>query len=124
VDSKHILVAINDVFFYTKVRDALKPRGYTLEKARTQDDVTGKAETTRPSLIILNLNDESLDAFKALESLKGDARYKSIPVLAFANHEKVDNWKRAQQMGVAKIVSRNEFSSRTLALVQEVLGKK
>ena len=47
---------------------------------------------------------------------------KSIPILAFANHEEVDNWKRAQQLGVTKIVSRNEFSSRTLQLVQEVVG--
>src|SRR3990172_3287970 len=107
-----ILVAVSDVFFYTKIRDALKPQGYLLEKART----------LRPAAVILNINDETLDAFKALEALKGDDRSKAIPVLAFANHEEVDNWKRAQQLGVTKIVSRNEFSSRTLQLVQEVVG--
>jgi PleD family two-component response regulator len=122
MDNKTILVAVSDVFFYTKLRDALKPQGYRLEKARTQNDVPEKAWTLRPAAVILNINDESLDAFKALEALKGNERSRSIPVLAFANHEEVDNWKRAQQLGVTKIVSRNEFSSRTLQLVEEVVG--
>ncbi len=122
MNNKTILVAVSDVFFYTKLRDALKPQGYLLEKARTQDEVAGKAGALRPAAVILNINDETLDAFKALEALKGDDRSKTIPVLAFANHEEVDNWRRAQQLGVAKIVSRNEFSARTLQLVQEVVG--
>ncbi len=123
MDNKTILVAVSDVFFYTKLRDALKPQGYQLERARTQDEVSEKAGTLRPAAVILNINDESLDAFKALEALKGDDRSKTIPVLAFANHEEVDNWRRAQQLGVTKIVSRNEFSSRTLELVQEVVKR-
>lgn len=122
MDNKTILVAVSDVFFYTKLRDALKPQGYLLEKARTQDEVSEKAGALRPAAVILNINDETLDAFKALEALKSDDRLKTIPVLAFANHEEVDNWKRAQQLGVTKIVSRNEFSSRTLELVREVVG--
>ena len=122
MDNKIILVAVSDVFFYTKLRDALKPQGYLLEKARTQDEVSEKAGALRPAAVILNINVETLDAFKALEALKGDDRSKTIPVLAFANHEEVDNWNRAQQLGVTKIVSRNEFSSRTLQLVQEIVG--
>ena len=117
-----ILVAVSDVFFYVKLRDALKPQGYQLEKARTQSEVAEKACTLLPAAIILNINDETLDAFAALEALKGDDRSKAIPILAFANHEEVDDWRRAQQLGVTKIVSRNEFSARTLQLVQEVVG--
>ena len=121
MENKSVLAAVNDVFFYTKLRDALKPQGYTLEKARSQEDVTEKAQALNPAAIVLNINDESLDAFKAIEALKRDDRSMSIPILAFANHEDVEGWKRAQKLGVTKIVSRNEFSSRTLALVQEVV---
>ena len=122
MENKTILVAVSDVFFYTKIRDALKSQGYALEKARTQGEITEKAGVLHPAALILNINDESLDAFQALAALKNDARYKAIPILAFANHEEVENWRRAQQLGVTKIVSRNEFSSRTLQLVQEVAG--
>ena len=122
MDNKTILVAVSDVFFYTKLRDALKPQGYLLEKARTQDEVSEKAGALRPAAVILNINDETLDAFKALEALKGDDRSKTIPILAFANHEEVDTWKRARELGVTKIVSRNEFSSRTRDLLEEMVG--
>jgi len=63
-----------------------------------------------------------LNAFQALETLKDDPRLKSIPTLAFANHEEVDTWNRAKALGITKIVSRNEFSARTKELVDEVTG--
>jgi PleD family two-component response regulator len=117
---KTILVAVSDVFFYTKIRDALLPKGYVLERARTQDDVPAKAESLHPCAMILNMNDEKLDAFQALEQIKGQDRFKAIPVLAFANHEEVDTWKRAKELGVTKIVSRNEFSNKTRELIEEI----
>jgi PleD family two-component response regulator len=118
---KTILVAITDLFFYTKVKDALRQTGFQIEKARAQQDILDKAASASPSLIILNMNDLTLDAFHALEQLKGDPRLNSIPTLAFANHEEVDTWKRAKALGVTKIVSRNEFSARTKALVEELV---
>jgi hypothetical protein len=47
---------------------------------------------------------------------------KAIPILAFANHEEVDTFNRARALGVTKIVSRNEFSSRLKDLVEEILA--
>lgn len=120
-NQKTVLVAVTDIFFYTKVRDALLPMGYQLEKARTQQDIADKAVATRPAAVIFNMNDQILDAFQALETLKVDPRLQSIPTLAFANHEEVDTWNRARALGVTKIVSRNEFSSRTKDLVEEIM---
>ena len=117
-----ILVAVTDIFFYTKVRDALLSKGYRLEKVRAQQDLAEKASSMNPIAVILNMNDQTLDAFQALETLKTDARLKAIPVLAFANHEEVDTWNRAKALGVSKIVSRNEFSARTKDLVEEVVN--
>ncbi len=122
IDQKTILVAITDIFFYTKVRDALMSKGYRIEKSRLQQEIAEKALATSPVAIILNMNDMVLDAFQALETLKADPRFKTIPILAFANHEEVDTWNRAKALGVTKIVSRNEFSARTKALVEEVLN--
>ena len=121
LDQKTILVGVTDIFFYTKVRDALMSKGYKIERARTQQDIAEKASAT-PSAFILNMNDERLDAFQALETLKVDASMKTIPILAFANHEEVDTFHRARALGVTKIVSRNEFSSRLKELVEEILA--
>lgn len=119
---KTILVAITDLFFYTKVKDALRQTDFQIEKARAQQDILDKAASASPSLIILNMNDVTLDAFHALEHLKADQALKVIPTLAFANHEEVDTWNRARALGVTKIVSRNEFSARTKALVEELVA--
>lgn len=120
-DQKTILVGVTDIFFYTKVRDALMSKGYKIDRARTQQDIAKKASAT-PSAFILNMNDERLDAFQALETLKVDASMKTIPIIAFANHEEVDTFNRARALGVTKIVSRNEFSSRLKELVEEMIS--
>lgn len=120
-NAKTVLVAVSDIFFYTKVRDALLPRGYQLERVRTLDEVTTKSATRHPAAMILNMNDLALDAFQILEQLKADEYLKKIPVLAFANHEEVETWKKAKELGVSKIVSRNEFSARTRELVEEMI---
>ena len=119
-----ILVAINDIFFYAKLRDVLRAGGYTIERARTQDEVPAKAQALRPAALVLNMNDPGLDGLQALAQLKADDQLPSLPVLAFANHEEVETWQRAKELGVAKIVSRNEFSSRTRELVEEVIQSK
>ncbi|MBX3327755.1 MAG: histidine kinase [Nitrospira sp.] len=121
-NQKTILVAVTDLFFYTKVRDALRQPDYQLEKARAQQDIIDKALAMSPDAIIFNMNDLTLDAFLALEQLKADPRLTGIPTLAFANHEEVETWNRAKALGVTKIVSRNEFSARTRELVKEVMN--
>jgi PleD family two-component response regulator len=120
-DQKTILVGVTDIFFYTKVRDALMSKGYRIERARTQQDIAEKASATSPSAVILNMNDETLNAFQALETLKANTRLKAIPILAFANHEEVDTFNRARALGVTKIVSRNEFSARLRDLIEGVM---
>jgi PleD family two-component response regulator len=122
MNEKTILVAVTDIFFYTKVRDALMAKGYKIERARTQQDIAEKASSSTLSAFIVDMNDERLNAFQALETLKTDASMKTVPILAFANHEEVDTFHRAKALGVTKIVSRNEFSSRLKDLVEEVAG--
>ena len=116
-----LVVAINDIFFYAKLRDALKPHGYTFERARSQDEVQHKAVLAQVSAVVLDMNDPGVDGLKALQDVRSDARLTALPVLAFANHEEVATWQRARALGVTKIVSRNEFSSRTRELVEELL---
>lgn len=121
-NQKTILVAVTDLFFYTKVRDALRQPDYQLEKARAQQDVINKALAVSPRAIIFNMNDLTVDPFHALEQLNADPRLKNIPTLAFANHEEVETWNRARALGVTKVVSRNEFSARTRELVEQVIN--
>ncbi len=120
---KNVLVAVSDIFFYTKIRDAFKPAGYTLQRLKSEVDVEAKATSLQPVAIVLDMNDPRMNGTQALQTLKQNEELKHIPVLAFANHEEVDTWRTAKELGINKIVSRNEFSARTLALLEEVTNQ-
>ncbi len=121
--TKNVLVAVSDVFFYTKIRDAFKPAGYSLQRLKSETDVEAKAKSLQPVAIIINMNDPALNGTQTLQTLKQNDELKHIPVLAFANHEEVDTWRAAKELGIDKLVSRNEFSARTLALLEEVTNQ-
>ena len=121
--AKNVLVVVSDVFFYTKIRDAFKPAGYTIQRLKSEKDVEDKAKSLQPVAIIINMNDPALNGAQTLQTIKKNDELKHIPILAFANHEEVDTWRTAKDLGIDKIVSRNEFSSRTLALLEEVTNQ-
>ncbi len=119
-DTKTILVAVSDIFFYTKIRDAFLASGYKLERIRNTEDWQEKALQSQPIGMIVNMNDDRLDPPAILKALKASPETETFPILAFANHEEVGTWKLAKDLGIEKVVSRNEFSARTLALFEEL----
>jgi len=119
-ETKTILVAVSDIFFYTKIRDAFLPAGYKLQRLRNTEDWKEKALQNQPIGMIVDMNDDRLNAPDLLKALKATPETASIPVLAFANHEEIGAWKLAKDLGIQKVVSRNEFSARTLALFEEL----
>ena len=67
--NKSIWVAVSDLFFYTKIRDALR-QDYALERMRGVQEIGQKASGVRPSAMILNLNEDTFDAFQAVAEIK------------------------------------------------------
>ena len=117
-----VLVAVTDIFFYSKIRDVLIRLGLKAERARSQQEITDKASRLCPQALVLNMNDDIMNAMDAIKELKSKEETQTIPILAFANHEEVATFREAQDLGITKIVSRNEFSARTGDLVTEVIG--
>ena len=101
--TKNILVAVSDVFFYTKIRDAFKPAGYTLQRLKSEKDLEAKTKSLEPVAIIINMNDPTLNGRQALQTLKQDDELKHIPVLAFANHEEIETWRAAKELSLIHI---------------------
>ncbi|HQU29874.1 MAG: histidine kinase [Nitrospira sp.] len=120
--TKTLLIAVTDIFFYTKIRDAFRPQGYTLTRIRNVEDWLTNVDNQSPQAIIANMNDDRLDVPNLLKTIKAQPKIQDVPILAFANHEEVGTWKLAKELGINKIVSRNEFSARTLPLLEEMLA--
>lgn len=120
--TKTLLIAVTDIFFYTKIRDAFRPQGYTLTRIKNVEDWLTNVDNQSPQAIIANMNDDRLDVPNLLKTIKAQPKIQDVPILAFANHEEVGTWKLAKELGINKIVSRNEFSARTLPLLEEMLA--
>ena len=120
--TKTLLIAVTDIFFYTRIRDAFRPQGYTLTRIRNVEDWLTNVDNQSPQAIIANMNDDRLDVPNLLKTIKAQPKIQDVPILAFANHEEVGTWKLAKELGINKIVSRNEFSARTLPLLEEMLA--
>ena len=68
-----VLVAVNDIFFYSKIRDVLLRLGYKSERARSQEEVRDKAARLRPRALVINMNDD-MNAMQAIKELKDNAQ--------------------------------------------------
>ena len=89
---------------------------------RNVEDWLTNIDNQSPQAIIANMNDDRLDVPNLLKTIKAQPKIQDVPILAFANHEEVGTWKLAKELGINKIVSRNEFSARTLPLLEEMLA--
>ena len=78
-NDKTVLIGVTDVFFYTKIRDAFKPAGYTLKKFKGEEEIIEKTKNLAPVAIVLNMNDDRFDASQALATLKQDEAIQHIP---------------------------------------------
>ena len=123
-EARPILAAITDIFFYAKLRDALKPAGYLLERVKTAQELLDRTRQSQPCAVVLNLNDDQVGGLRTLGQLRQERGPDELPVLAFANHDDVHTWNAARSLGVSKIVSRNEFSRRTRELIDELLAAR
>ena len=88
---KTLLVGVSDVFFYTKIRDAFRPAGYSLQRLRKQEDLIEKVSSLRPLAVILNMNDDQLNAKEALQTLKGHESFPTYSNFGFCQSRRGGN---------------------------------
>ena len=112
---------VSNILFWSKIKGGLQRSGYPLRRIRTDLELmeTLKAET--PSVIIVDMGNEAMNAFAVIQTLKADEEYQSIPILAFCNHDDVAAFTRARTLGANKVVTNGVFSVSMDDLVTELI---
>jgi len=77
-----IVVADDDPVSRGLIRDVLEPEGYEVFEASNGEEALSAVAQTRPDLILLDIQMPLLDGYGVLESLRGDVRFRDIPVAA------------------------------------------
>jgi PleD family two-component response regulator len=108
-ESKRILAVVNDLFFSVKLTDAAKRAGLALEFVKEPDEVLEKAKAV-PSLIIFDLNFDTVDPLALIAKLKGSPSTRGISLIGYLSHIQAELKQKAQEAGCDMVLARSAFS--------------
>ena len=108
-ENKKVLAILSDLFFTVKINDAAKRAGMSVEFIKDDKEALARAKT-KPALIILDLNFESVQPLKLIERLKGSSELKNISLIGFVSHVQGELKQRAHEAGCDMVLARSAFS--------------
>jgi hypothetical protein len=109
---------ITDMLFASKVREAAKHVGLTIQGARDPQSFATAARDAK--LVIVDLRVPL--ALEALDALAGDAVTRAIPSVAFIDHERTDVMDAARAKGAGQVMAKGQFANALPKLLQAVVG--
>jgi len=98
---------ITDMLFASKVREAAKHVGLTVQGARDPQALALAAREAR--LVIVDLRVPR--ALEALDALAGDPAARAVPSVAFIDHERVDVMDAARAKGCGQVMAKGQFAN-------------
>jgi CheY-like chemotaxis protein len=105
-DKKRILVVEDNKDNLTLVLDLLESMSYETLVATDGEQALKLAKESLPVLILLDLSLPHMDGWAVARDLKGDERYKSIPIIALTAHAMIGDKEKALAAGCDDYVSK------------------
>ncbi len=114
-----VLVAVDDLFFASKITETARQLGVPLLFARSQDEVIARALSEKPALVIFDLNSTRCNPIETIGQIKEDADLRHIPIVGFLSHVQADLKVKATMAGCDRVMPRSVFT----AHLPKVLGE-
>ena len=116
--SQHILAAVDDIFFASKIRATAEHLGLDVRFQRNAHELIERARQHHPALIIVDLHSKAFDPFALALSLKGDEKLRAIPLVGFFSHVQTALQQRAEESGFDRVMPRSAFTKRLSEILQ------
>ncbi|BCM85248.1 response regulator [Methylobacterium indicum] len=100
----------------------LKRRGYEVVLAHDGEEGVMKARTSRPDIILLDMNLPVLDGWSAARALKSDAETARIPIIALTAHAMSGDREKVIQAGCDDYHPKPVDFSKLLTQIGAALG--
>ena len=100
---------MTDLFFSVKLTDAAKRCGLALEFVKDADEVLEKAKD-KPTLIVFDLNFDSVEPVKLIAQLKSQPETKGVSLIGYLSHIQGELKLSAQDAGCDMVMARSAFS--------------
>ncbi|MGE0448507.1 MAG: hypothetical protein AB7Q29_02890 [Vicinamibacterales bacterium] len=106
-----ILAILDDLLFTSKIRATAAQAGVPLMFARTIDAALEQLRATRPSLVMLDLDNPRIDALRIAAELR-ESRLSGVSSVAFVSHVRTDLIQQARDAGIGEVLPRSAFVTR------------
>lgn len=118
-----ILAAVEDFLFRSKIRATAKHVNADVRFAQTSEEILAQARELQPTLVILDLNNQKMDAIATITALKADAATSGLRAIGFASHVHTDLIAAAKQAGADDVLPRSAFAGRLADILQAGAAK-
>ena len=119
---KKILAVVDDLLFTVKISDAAKRAGLEAEFVKSEKDVIDKATHENPLLIILDLNNNSVQPLELISKLKGNGDLRHISLIGYLSHVQGELKQKAQEAGANMVMARSAFSQNLPQILKRHAG--
>ena len=119
--NKKVLAVVSDPFFSVKINDAAKRAGLSVEFIKDEHEVLAKAHA-HPTLIIFDLNFESVNPLEIITKLKSTAELKDISVIGYLSHVQGELKQKAHETGCDMVLARSAFSQNLQQILKRHSG--
>jgi PleD family two-component response regulator len=121
-DKKKILAVVDDLLFTVKINDAAKRVGVDVEFLKSERDVLDRAASEKPLMIILDLNNNSVEPLHLIESLKAHEDLKKISLIGYLSHVQGELKQKAHEAGANIVMARSAFSQNLQQILKRHAG--
>lgn len=121
-ERRKILAVVDDLLFTVKINDAAKRAGLSVEFVKSEQDVIEKVSQEKPLLIILDLNNTSVEPLQLITKLKGDGDLKQISLIGYLSHVQGELKQKAQEAGANIVMARSAFSQNLQQILKRHAG--
>jgi PleD family two-component response regulator len=123
IQPQKILAVVDDLMFTVKINDAAKRNGFEAVFLKSEQDVLDRLADSKPPLVILDLNANSVDPLQLVAKIRGNADYKRTSLIGYLSHVQGELKQQAQEAGVDMVMARSAFSQNLLQILKRYSGR-
>jgi CheY-like chemotaxis protein len=115
--TKKIVAIVSDLMFTVKIQEAAKRAGVEAVFVKSEDNALAEAKQN-PAVIILDLNNSTLNPLDMIAKLKSDEATGKVRLLGFVSHVQADLKEAAEEKGCDVVMPRSAFSHNLAAILR------
>ncbi|HCJ66783.1 MAG TPA: hypothetical protein DHV62_05510 [Elusimicrobia bacterium] len=123
-ESDHTILLVEDFFTTRELeKSVLESWGYHVDIATNGEEALKKIALRKYDLVITDIQMPHIDGFTLCEKLKGDERYKDIPIIIVSALEKEEEKRKGLTVGADVYITKSAFEQKILIeAIERLIG--